>query len=154
MLLDLIKEKFGHDLKTKRLINHLYKRYQKGFYVRAATKMRDARGAARYIGRYLARPAIAEYRILSYDGERVRFWYKDHQTGKRIEVEMGVLDFMGRLTMHIPKKQFRMVRRYRLYRRDLNKLAQRVVQLYNFVRTRDKSKCYKRNASSRVGKKE
>jgi hypothetical protein len=31
------------------------------------------RGCARYIGRYLARPAIAEYRILSYDGKIVHF---------------------------------------------------------------------------------
>ncbi len=46
--------------------------------------MKNAKGAAKYIGRYLARPAIAEYRILGYDREHVTFWYEDHQTGKRI----------------------------------------------------------------------
>ena len=36
-------------------------------------RMKSARGAARYIGRYLARPAVAKYKILSYDGENVTF---------------------------------------------------------------------------------
>lgn len=137
VLMDLIKDKFGHQPEVRRLINDLYKRYPHGFYVHAATRMRDARGAAGYIGRYLARPAIAEYRIINYDGQRVRFWYKDHQTGKRTEVETDAIDFIGRLTMHIPKKQFKMVRRYGLYRRNLNKLAQQVVQLHNFIKTRN-----------------
>ncbi|WP_297430459.1 transposase [Clostridium sp.] len=35
--------------------------------INAKSRMKSARGAARYIGRYLARPAIAEYKILSYD---------------------------------------------------------------------------------------
>jgi len=54
---------------------------------------------------FLARPAIAEYRILSYDGKKVRFWYEDHETKKREELEINVLDFMGRLIMHIPRKR-------------------------------------------------
>lgn len=138
LLLDLIKEKYGHKAEVRKLINRLYRKYRKGFYVHAATRMRDAKGAAKYIGRYLARPAIAEYRIINYDGKNVRFWYKDHKTGKRMEVEMEALDFIGRLTMHIPKKGFRMVRRYGLYRRDLNKLAQQVVELHNFIKTKNK----------------
>jgi hypothetical protein len=44
--------------------------------------MNNARGAAKYIGRYLARPAIAEYRILEYDGKKVKFWYEDHKKKK------------------------------------------------------------------------
>jgi hypothetical protein len=43
----------------------------------AEKKMKDAKGAAKYIGRYLARPAIAEYRIVSYDGETVHFGMND-----------------------------------------------------------------------------
>lgn len=138
VLLDWLKQKYTYSLNLKRLINDLYKRYPKGFYVYAERRMKDARGAARYIGRYLARPAIAEYRILNYDGERVNFWYEDHQTGERVEVTLDVLDFIGRLTHHIPKKQFRMVRRYGLYRRDLNKLAQKIVGLWNWIKHKKK----------------
>ncbi|MBC2695510.1 MAG: hypothetical protein HF982_09610 [Desulfobacteraceae bacterium] len=41
------------------------------FIVVAEKKMSSARGAARYIGRYMAmaRPALAEYKIIRYDGE-------------------------------------------------------------------------------------
>ncbi|MFS0725416.1 transposase [Paenibacillus sp. 1P07SE] len=42
-------------------MNQLYQRYPHGFYMNAEQRMKDARGAAKYIGRYLARPAIAEY---------------------------------------------------------------------------------------------
>ena len=36
-----------------------------------------AKRAVQYNGRYSARAAIAEYRIISYKGEMVKFWYKD-----------------------------------------------------------------------------
>lgn len=145
VLLGLIKEKFGKETKMRNLINMLYNRYRNGFYVHAETRMNDARGAAQYIGRYLARPAIAEYRILSYDGKRVRFWYEDHETKKIEELELDVLDFMGRLIMHIPKKYFKMVRRYGLYRRERNNQAKKVVSLWNYIRTKNvrKTKSFK-----------
>jgi len=139
VLLDLIKQKYPRSIKAKVLINKLYRRYQKGFYVYAKRRMESAKGAAKYIGRYLARPAIAEYRIIEYDGERVRFWYEDHETGERKEEELGVLEFIGRLACHIPKKNFKMVRRYGLYRRDLNKLAQKIIGLWNWINRKVKA---------------
>lgn len=145
VLLDLFKEKFSGNTKMKNTINILYQKYRKGFYVHAGTRMRDAKGAAQYIGRYLARPAIAEYRIISYDGKHVRFWYEDHQTGKREELELSVIEFIGKLIMHIPPKSFKMVRRYGLYRRDKNTQARKVVSFWNYVKTKDirKTKTFK-----------
>jgi len=143
VLLDLIKEKFGHDTKIRNLINILYHRYPKGFYVHAGTRMRDARGAAQYIGRYLARPAIAEYRIIKYDGQNVRFWYEDHNTGKRVEVELSAVEFIGKLVMHIPPKYFKMVRRYGLYQRNKNNQAQKIVSLWNYIKTKNLKKTNK-----------
>ncbi|WP_374121367.1 transposase [Paenibacillus sp. LHD-117] len=49
----------------------MYSRYKHGFYVNAEQRMKDAGGAAKYIGRYLASPAIAEYRIVKYDYHKV-----------------------------------------------------------------------------------
>ena len=40
---------------------------------RDLTKTKEA---AKYIGRYLSRPAIVEYRISGYDGKSVTFWYE------------------------------------------------------------------------------
>lgn len=124
LLLDLVMEKFGGETKMRNLVNRLYKRYPDGFYVHAETRMKDAQGAARYIGRYLARPVIAEYRITRYDGQRVDFWYEDHRTDRRVEESLPVAEFIGRLVMHIPKKHSRMVHRYGLYRRNKGKLAE------------------------------
>jgi len=140
VLLGIIQKKFGREPGIKKLINELYRRYPKGFYVHAKNRMRDAKGAAKYIGRYLARPAIAEYRIISYDGKKIKFWYIDHKDGQRKEKEIDAFEFIGKLIMHIPKKHFKMVRRYGIYRRDINKLAQKIVGLYKYLKTRLKSK--------------
>jgi len=131
VLLKIVREKFKDDSKRLALVKWLYNHYSNGFYVHAKTRMKDARGAARYIGRYLARPAIAEYRIINYDGKTVRFWYIDHKTEKKTEAELPVLDFIGKLIMHIPKKHFRMIRRYGLYRRGKDDIAQKAVDSYN-----------------------
>lgn len=86
LLMDLMLKWFPEDAKVKALVNQLYSRYKYGFYVNAEQRMKDARGAAKYIGRYLARPAIAEYRIINYDYNEVHYWYEDHETGKRVDV--------------------------------------------------------------------
>jgi len=39
-----------HQLKVQALVNQLYCRYKYGFYVNAEQRMKDARGAAKYIG--------------------------------------------------------------------------------------------------------
>jgi hypothetical protein len=141
VLLDIIKKKkMPQKPKLKKLIDNLYQRYPKGFYVHAETKMDNAKKAAQYIGRYLARPAIAEYRITKYDGKVVKFWYEDHTTGEIIERELTALEFIGKIIMHIPKKHFKMVRRYGLYRRDLNKLAKKVVDIQRYYKEKTKNK--------------
>ncbi|TCP94824.1 putative transposase [Serpentinicella alkaliphila] len=142
MLLDIVKNKLvPKKPKLGKLINELNKRYREGFYVHAETKMDSAKKAAEYIGRYLARPAIAEYRIIKYDGEVVKFWYEDHKTGEVVERELTALEFIGKIIMHIPKKHFKMVRRYGLYRRDLNKIAKESISLQMYYkRKKEKGK--------------
>ena len=93
----------------------MFKKYPEGFYIHAKTRMKSAIGAARYIGRYLARPAIAEYRITNYDGENVTFWYESHETKEKVVVILTAEAFIGKLLMHIPPKYFKMVRTYGVY---------------------------------------
>jgi hypothetical protein len=135
LLMDLLKKWFPHHVKVKALISDLYQRYPYGFYVNAERKMKNAKGAAKYIGRYLARPAIAEYRIVSYDGNNVHFWYEDHRTGKRVDKKVPVFRFIYLLLQHIPPKHFRMVGRFGLYSRKKNKEAKKIINLWNFMRT-------------------
>lgn len=139
IVMDSMKKWFPDNLKIKALIDDLYRRYPKGFYVNAEKKMKNAKGAAKYIGRYLSRPAIAEHRILGYDREHVTFWYEDHQTRKRIVKKQTVYRFPYNLIQHIPPKHFRMVGRFGLYSRRSYERASQAMNLYEFVRTKQLS---------------
>ena len=71
----------------------------------------------------MARPALAEYKIIRYDGKQVTFWYESHQTGKRVYQTFNATDFIKRLIDHIPPKEFKMVRHYGLYARRTKSIA-------------------------------
>ena len=131
--MDIIKKHFNC-YQIRQVISNLYKKHPKGFYVNAKRRLDDTRQAVKYIGRYLARAAIAEYRIISYDGEKVTFWYKDHDDGNKVVVTIGVLEFIGKITQHIAPKGFRAVRRYGVYSRTKNKISKEIVHLYNFMK--------------------
>jgi len=133
VLLNIIKKYFDC-YKTRQLISRMYREYPKGFYVNAKRRLNDTRQAVKYIGRYLARAAIAEYRVEKYDREKVTFWYKDHDDGQKVRVTMGVLEFIGKITQHISPKGFKTVRRYGIYSRRRNKISKQIVYLYNFIK--------------------
>lgn len=111
------------------LIDKLFVEYPKGFYVNAESRIDDAQKAAKYVGRYIARPAIAESRIQGYDGETVTFSYEDHETGETKLETLPVLQFIGRLIMHIPKKGYQMVKRYGLYARHIKPVFRKALEL-------------------------
>ena len=136
LVLDIIKTNFK-DRETQKIINRLYKKYNNGFYVNAQRDLTKIKEAAKYIGRYLSRPAIAEYRISEYDGKCVTFWYENKNPREKITVRMDALDFIGKLVNHIHPKGFRVVRRYGLYSRRKNKLSIEIVKLYNFMKQRN-----------------
>lgn len=71
----------------------------------------------KYIGRYLGRPVIATSRIDSYDGDFVTFHYNRHEDNKLMIETIPVLEFISRLTQHIPEKHFKMIRYYGIYAR-------------------------------------
>ena len=141
LLLKMLKKKFSGNSQIKRLINYLYQQYKEGFYVHAKNRMRNAKGAAQYIGRYVSRPAIAESRIRSYNGEKVKFWYEDHESGEKVEIILPVLEFIGLLVRHIPDSQFKMVRYYGIYSRKRKSNAQKVMSVW---------KKYRRNKYKKV----
>ena len=125
--LRFIKKRFGEDDRIGGLVSACWQKYPDGFYVNVQKPMKDAEHAIFYIGRYLGRPAIAEYRIVEYDGEQVTFWYKDHESGQREYVTLPVYQFMARLVQHIPLKNFQMVRRYGFYARNVSEKIRDVV---------------------------
>ncbi len=101
----------------KKLKASVYADHKNGFYVRAMPNKCNPSQVIKYIGRYLGRPVIATSRIDSYDGEFVTFHYNRHEDGKLVTETIPVLDFMARLTQHIPEKHFKMIRYYGIYAR-------------------------------------
>jgi hypothetical protein len=102
------------EMGTKRLIDGLFDQYKSGFYVHAEPRVEDGEGISRYMGRYIRHPAIADTRLVAYDGEQVTFYFEDHD-GTRHERTLSVLEFIHGVVRHIPPKQFKMVRYFGLY---------------------------------------
>ncbi|MBV9481637.1 MAG: transposase [Acidobacteria bacterium] len=131
---DILKERFRNNFLTE--ISRLWqtqnpsdippgcgllfrKRYQekittavtgKTWYVHVGERLQDAGRVVRYIGRYTKRPAIAESKILGYDGYAVTFTYKEHRMTKPEVETLSAPQFLERLLPHIPDVNFRVVR--------------------------------------------
>lgn len=127
--LDIIA-KYAKDNNIQHLKNKIsiaYKKYSEGFYVNAKSEVGNSKIIAKYIGRYLARPAIAEYRIVSFNNEFVKFWFKDPDSTKKQYLTLTIDNFIGRIISHISPKNFKMVRRFGIYsRRSKNKIPKKI----------------------------
>lgn len=116
LLLDELKSKVKKKKRElKDLINKLYKKLEEGFYVYAKGEITTVEAAGKYVGRYTSRPAMAESRIIKYDGENVTFYYERHEDGQRVELTMHAIEFIKKLIIHIPEKNFKMIRYYGIY---------------------------------------
>ena len=116
-ILSLLHDKLGssfYPMKT-----NLFKAYPDGFYVYAKPNMNsNSIDSVKYIIRYTGRPAMAQSRILDYDGQFVTFFYDRHEDNKRITEKIHAFDFIKRLIIHIPDEQFKMIRYYGLYAKE------------------------------------
>ena len=117
ILLDEITNISGNTKEVKLIKNKLYKEKVKGFYVHAKTEIKSAKIAAKYVGRYVGRPAISESRILKYDGKNVTYKYTRHEDNKVIVETVHVYEFIKRIIRHIPEKNFKMIRYFGIYSR-------------------------------------
>ncbi len=113
-LLSLLHKHLGDSF--YKLKSYLFKAYTNGFYVYAKPNMSaNSLDAVKYIIRYTGRPAMAQSRILDYDGEFVTFYYDRHEDGQRVTEKIHAFEFIKRLIIHIPDEQFKMIRYYGLY---------------------------------------
>ena len=101
----------------KKVKSTIYADHKNGFYVRAMPNKCNPSNVIKYIGRYVGRPVIATSRIDAYDGDFVTFHYNRHEDNKLMTENLPVLDFISRLTQHIPEKHFKMIRYYGIYAR-------------------------------------
>jgi hypothetical protein len=100
----------------KCLIDELWKRYPKGLVanIKEGGVPERCRGLAKYLAKYLASPPISVRRIIKYDGRRVTYWYKDHESNRRKVETVDVYTFIGRMVQHILPKWLQRIRYYGL----------------------------------------
>jgi hypothetical protein len=68
-----------------------------------------------YAGRYVRRPPIAQRRITWIGQRTVRFWFKDKQLRRRVEVQRSLEEFIDRWSQHIPERYQHSVRSFGLF---------------------------------------
>lgn len=115
----------------KRLKNEIYKEYRNGFYVYAKPdNISSISQTINYVVRYTGRPAMAQSRILDYDGKYVKYYYERHEDGQRVEETIHAYEFIKRLIKHIPDRNFKVVRYYGLYAKE-HKQSKKIFKLLN-----------------------
>ena len=81
-ILDMLENDIGKD-KFRKIKNSMYFEHKDGFYVYAPpNKFKSLTQLVKYDCRYVARPVMAESRIINYDGEYITFWYQRHEDDK------------------------------------------------------------------------
>lgn len=117
LVLRSISEAYPKCKKTKNIISLCY---NKDFFINLKGDLLDNNPQIlKYIGRYLMRPAIAEYRITKFENNEVTFWYIDVATKEKIYLTLPLFKFIGRLILHINPKGFKAIRRYGFYARNV-----------------------------------
>ena len=101
----------------KQQIAGLWQKYPNGLvaYLEDGQVPVGGQGLAYYLAKYVVSPPISLRRILGYDGQHVRYWYRDHKSGKRQVAQLPVLRFIGRMVQHILPKGFHRIRYYGLH---------------------------------------
>src|SRR5256714_10591305 len=115
-LFTMLKQRVGtRAIKDK--IDALWRKYGRGLvaYLEEGKVPAGGEGLAYYLAKYVVSPPISLRRILSYDGQRVRYWSNDHKTKQRQEEEVSALTFIGRMVQHILPKGFHRIRYYGLH---------------------------------------
>jgi hypothetical protein len=71
------------------------------------------RQVLRYLGRYTHRVAISNHRLLTFDGERVTFLWKDYAHGNQQRVmTLAATEFLRRFFLHVLPKGFVRIRHF------------------------------------------
>lgn len=124
-----LKEAFPNDQKLLNIINSIWKNQIEFFIDVKGTEVYNSLNALKYLGRYLARPPLAEYRITHFDGNSVTFWYEQLPEKNKVFLELPVEKFIKQLVAHIPPKGFKMIRRYGIYSRNFSQELKNLIKL-------------------------
>lgn len=134
----IVMDKYGKNKNIRAKINKIYKETEKGFYVYAKPNLMSSTLVAKYIGRYVSRPVISEKRILKYEDKKVTYCYERHEDNKYVEEIVTAKEFIGKMLIHVPDRQFKMVRYYGVYARRIKKKIKKIMKKQNKIMQRSK----------------
>lgn len=128
ILLTALKEALVNDPEGLRLIDEVFRKNEaRGFITRAKKEKVRKTDIVGYLIKYVASPPIALYRITGYDGEYVRYWYREHPTDRQVFSKVSAYEFISMLIEQIPAKGLKLIRHYGLYARNKLKKAKEVI---------------------------
>ena len=98
LVIDIVKSGNYKNKKLKKkaqiIASSLYKKDTRFFFDVAKNDLNNNVSAIKYIGRYLSRAPIAEYKILDFSDNKVTFYYEDLSNNKeKVEITMEVEEF-------------------------------------------------------------
>lgn len=134
LLCKRLRQLYPHDGRLRAIINQLYEK-RRGFQVYTDSFYPKGVTAATYMGRYLGHPPLAMSHLTDYNGQVVRFWYRETATDFRRDVSLSALDFISLLVKHIPPKGLQLMRHAGLYARNTKtKWAEKVRTALDAIR--------------------
>ena len=135
LVLNIIQNGNYPNLKIENLaqkaVSKLYKEDKRLFFNVGSGDVNSPKGIVKYLGRYLARAPIAEYKIAYYDNEKVTFFFNDLADDKKKKyVTMDIDKFVQQILIHLPPKNFKMINRFGFYGRNITAKLRNIVKKY------------------------
>lgn len=113
-------------------LNDLNSAKKVSWNVQICPPLESPESIVRYLARYVNRTAISNSRLKGYDGERIRFEYKDYRDHNKIKTRvMSDREFIRRFREHIPPKNFSRFRYYGFMSFNSKELLKTMKQLTN-----------------------
>ena len=110
-------------------VSKLYREDKRFFFNVGDGDINSTKGIIRYLGRYLARSPIAEYKITEIDDDKVTFFFNDLANNKKKTfITMSDEKFISQILIHLPPKNFKMVNRYGFYSRHISDKLKKAMQ--------------------------
>ena len=131
--------------KTLDTVSKLYREDKRFFFNVGDGDINSTKGIIRYLGRYLARSPIAEYKITEIDDDKVTFFFNDlADSKKKTFITMSAEKFISQILIHLPPKNFKMVNRYGFYSRHISDKLKKAMQPFKKNITVSKYSFYQR----------
>ena len=105
-------------MKALDTVSKLYKENKRFFFNVGDGDINSTKGIIRYLGRYLARSPVAEYKITEIHDDKVTFFFNDlADNKKKTFITMSAEKFISHILIHLPPKNFKMISRFGFYAR-------------------------------------